>query len=429
MPLSETHYPDSYYYHSANQIKDRPSLHEDITTEVCIIGAGYTGLLSAINLAEKGYKVVVLEANRVGWGASGRNGGQVGSGHNKKIHQLEKDHGKSLANDLWNLSEKAKSIVDERIKVHDISCDLKQGNATVSNNPNDDELHRDYVEKLNRDYDYQLIRYMDSSEVSEMFHSPFFSGGGSIDMGGMHLHPLNYALGLADAAEKLGVTIYEQSKVISYTKSDPSLITTNKGNVNAKIVVLACNAYLGKLESKLAVKIMPVNNFMLATEPLSEEDARYINRDDVCAHDNKFHVHYFRMSEDNRLLFGGGENYTRSFPKDLKSYVRKTMLDVFPHLSKIAIDYAWGGTIGVTVNRMPHIGRLEKNIYFSQGYSGHGVALASLAGTIIAEAIDGEATKMDIFGKVKIPTYPGGTLLRWPGFYLGMVYYSLKDRL
>ena len=429
MPLSETHYPDSYYYHSANQIKDRPSLHEDITTEVCIIGAGYTGLLSAINLAEKGYKVVVLEANRVGWGASGRNGGQVGSGHNKKIHQLEKDYGKSLANDLWNLSEKAKSIVDERIKVHDISCDLKQGNATVSNNPNDDEMHRDYVEKLNRDYDYQLIRYMDSSEVSEMFHSPFFSGGGSIDMGGMHLHPLNYALGLADAAEKLGVTIYEQSKVISYTKSDPSLITTNKGNVNAKIVVLACNAYLGKLESKLAVKIMPVNNFMLATEPLSEEDARYINRDDVCAHDNKFHVHYFRMSEDNRLLFGGGENYTRSFPKDLKSYVRKTMLDVFPHLSKIAIDYAWGGTIGVTVNRMPHIGRLEKNIYFSQGYSGHGVALASLAGTIIAEAIDGEATKMDIFGKVKIPAYPGGTLLRWPGFYLGMVYYSLKDRL
>jgi len=429
MPLSETHYPDSYYYHSANQIKDRPSLHEDITTEVCIIGAGYTGLLSAINLAEKGYKVVVLEANRVGWGASGRNGGQVGSGHNKKIHQLEKDYGKSLANDLWNLSEKAKSIVDERIKVHDISCDLKQGNATVSNNPNDDEMHRDYVEKLNRDYDYQLIRYMDSSEVSEMFHSPFFSGGGSIDMGGMHLHPLNYALGLADAAEKLGVTIYEQSKVISYTKSDPSLITTNKGNVNAKIVVLACNAYLGKLESKLAVKIMPVNNFMLATEPLSEEDARYINRDDVCAHDNKFHVHYFRMSEDNRLLFGGGENYTRSFPKDLKSYVRKTMLDVFPHLSKIAIDYAWGGTIGVTVNRMPHIGRLEKNIYFSQGYSGHGVALASLAGTIIAEAIDGEATKMDIFGKVKIQTYPGGTLLRWPGFYLGMVYYSLKDRL
>jgi len=429
MPLSETHYPDSYYYHSANQIKDRPSLHEDITTEVCIIGAGYTGLLSAINLAEKGYKVVVLEANRVGWGASGRNGGQVGSGHNKKIHQLEKDYGKSLANDLWNLSEKAKSIVDERIKVHDISCDLKQGNATVSNNPNDDEMHRDYVEKLNRDYDYQLIRYMDSSEVSEMFHSPFFSGGGSIDMGGMHLHPLNYALGLADAAEKLGVTIYEQSKVISYTKSDPSLITTNKGNVNAKIVVLACNAYLGKLESKLAVKIMPVNNFMLATEPLSEEDAHYINRDDVCAHDNKFHVHYFRMSEDNRLLFGGGENYTRSFPKDLKSYVRKTMLDVFPHLSKIAIDYAWGGTIGVTVNRMPHIGRLEKNIYFSQGYSGHGVALASLAGTIIAEAIDGEATKMDIFGKVKIQTYPGGTLLRWPGFYLGMVYYSLKDRL
>ena len=429
MPLSATHYPDSYYYHSANQIKDRPYLEENINTEVCIIGAGYTGLLSAINLAEKGYKVVVLESNRVGWGASGRNGGQVGSGHNKKIQLLEKDYGKSLARDLWNLSEEAKNVVEERIKFHEISCDLKQGNATVSNDPNDDQAHRDYVEKLNSDYDYKSIRYMDSSEVSEMFHSPFFNGGGSLDMGGMHLHPLNYALGLADAAEKLGVTIYEQSKVISYTKSEPSLIKTNKGNVTAKIVVLACNAYLEKLERKLAVKIMPVNNFILATEPLSNEDARYINKDDVCAHDNKFHVHYFRMSEDNRLLFGGGENYTRNYPKDLKSYVRKTMLDVFPHLSNTAIDYAWGGTIGVTVNRMSHIGRLEKNIYFSQGYSGHGVALASLAGTIIAEAIDGEATKMDIFGKVKIPTYPGGTLLRWPGFYLGMVYYSLRDRL
>jgi gamma-glutamylputrescine oxidase len=363
MPVSATHYPDSYYYHSANQIKDRPYLQENINTEVCIIGAGYTGLLSAINLAEKGYKVVVLESNRVGWGASGRNGGQVGSGHNKKIQLLEKDYGKSLARDLWNLSEEAKNIVEERIKFHEISCDLKQGNATVSNDPNDDQVHRDYVEKLNSDYDYKSIRYMDSSEVSEMFHSPFFNGGGSLDMGGMHLHPLNYALGLADAAEKLGVTIYEQSKVISYTKSEPSLIKTNKGNVTAKIVVLACNAYLEKLERKLAVKIMPVNNFMLATEPLSKEDARYINKDDVCAHDNKFHVHYFRMSEDNRLLFGGGENYTRNYPKDLKSYVRKTMLDVFPHLSNTAIDYAWGGTIGVTVNRMSHIGRLEKNIY------------------------------------------------------------------
>lgn len=429
MPLTETQYPDTYYYHSANEINNRSDLQEDITADVCIIGAGYTGLLSAINLAEKGYQVVVLEANRVGWGASGRNGGQVGSGHNKKIHQLEKDYGKSLAKDLWGLSEEAKNIVEKRINQHDIRCDLKHGNATVSDDPNDDQAHRDYVDKLNRDYGYESIRYMNSEEVSDMFHSPFFKGGGSLDMGGMHLHPLNYALGLADAAEKLGATIYEQSRVIGYTKSDPSLIKTSKGNVTAKIVILACNAYLEKLERKLAVKIMPVNNFMLATEPLSYDDARYINRDDVCAHDNKFHVHYFRISEDNRLIFGGGENYVPTFPKDIKSYVRQTMLDVFPNLSDTAIDYAWGGTIGVTMNRMTHIGRLGKNIYFSQGYSGHGIALASLAGTIIAEAIDGEVAKMDVFGKVKIPTYPGGTLLRWPGFYLGMVYYSLKDRL
>ena len=174
---------------------------------------------------------------------------------------------------------------------------------------------------------------------------------------------------------------------------------------------------------------MPIYNFILASERLDDGEARYINRDNVCAHDNKFHVHYFRMSQDNRLLFGGGENYTTKFPSNLKSYVRKTMLDVFPKLENKKIDFAWGGTIAVTVNRMPHIGKLDSGIYFSHGFSGHGIAMASLAGTIMAEAIDGFSKRFDVFNEVKIHTYPGGTLLRWPGFYLGMLYYSLKDRL
>ena len=248
-------------------------------------------------------------------------------------------------------------------------------------------------------------------------------------MGGMHLHPLNYALGLADAAERQGVKIYENSRVLDYSKDATSDVTTDHGKVRAKMVVLACNAYLDKLEKRIAGKIMPINNFILATEPLEESEARYINRDNVCAHDNKFHVHYFRMSEDNRLLFGGGENYSTKFPKDLKSYVRKTMLDVFPNLKKTKIDYAWGGTIAVTANRMPHLGRLDSNVYFAHGFSGHGIAMASLAGTVLAEAIDGSTGRLDVFNKVKIPTFPGGTFLRWPGFYLGMIYYSIKDRL
>ena len=429
MTTAESNYPDSYYLHTANSIKDRPQLTESIDADVCIIGGGYTGLLAALNLAEKNYRVVLLEANKIGWGASGRNGGQIGSGHNKKIDQLEKDYGKSLARELWNLSEHAKEIVKDRITDHQINCDLRHGNMTVSNNPRDDAEHRRYVEKLNKDYDYDSIRYVDQEEVYDIFHSPFFKGGGSMDMGGMHLHPLNYALGLADAAERQGVEIYENSRVLNYSKGSISQISTDHGKVRAKMVVLACNAYIEKLEQRIAGKIMPINNFILATEPLEESEARYINRDNVCAHDNMFHVHYFRMSEDNRLLFGGGENYTTKFPEDLKSYVRKTMLDVFPNLKQTKIDYAWGGTIAVTVNRMPHLGRLDSNVYFAQGFSGHGIAMASLAGTVLAEAIDGSTGRLDVFNKVKIPTFPGGTFLRWPGFYLGMIYYSIKDRL
>ena len=422
-------HPNSYYFATAKELKEYPQLSESIEADVCIIGGGFTGLLAALNLAEKGYQVVLLEACRIGWGASGRNGGQVGSGYNKKIPELEKDYGKSLAKDLWNLTEDAKLIVRDRITQHDIDCDLSYGNATVSNHPRDSESDREYVDKLNRDYDYSEIRYLDEAEVHEMFHSPIFKGGGSLDMGGMHLHPLNFMLGLAKAAREAGVKIFEQSRVIKYTALKPSVIQTEQGQVIAKHIVLACNAYLEKLEKRIAGKMMPINNFILATEPLEESEARFINRDDVCAHDKKFHVHYFRMSKDNRLIFGGGENYTGRFPKDLKAYVRKTMLNVFPNLESKNIDYAWSGSVAVTVNRMPHLGRLKPNVFFAHGFSGHGIALASLAGTLIAEAIDGTASRFDVFSKIKIPTFPGGTMLRWPGFYLGMMYFSLRDRL
>ena len=425
----QSEYPDSYYLHSANTIISRCQLTETVDADVCVIGGGFTGLLTALNLAEKNYKVVLLEAHKIGWGASGRNGGQVGSGHNKKIQDLESDYGEDLARRLWNLAEDAKAIVRDRITEHKIDCDLSFGNMHVSDDIRDLKKHQEYVEKLNNDYNYDSISYLDEEEVYEMFHSPFFKGGGSLDMGGMHLHPLNYLLGLADAAERAGVLIYEESEVINYKGQDKKVVNTKKGQVNTNTIVLACNAYLNKLEKKIAGKIMPINNFILATEPLDDSEAQYINRDNVCAHDNKFHVHYFRMSQDNRLLFGGGENYTTKFPNNLKSYVRKTMLNVFPKLENKKIDFAWGGTIAVTVNRMPHIGKLDSGVYFSHGFSGHGIAMASLAGTIMAEAIDGFSKRFDVFNEVKIHTYPGGTLLRWPGFYLGMLYYSLKDRL
>jgi gamma-glutamylputrescine oxidase len=221
-------HPNSYYFATAKELKEYPQLSESIEADVCIIGGGFTGLLAALNLAEKGYQVVLLEACRIGWGASGRNGGQVGSGYNKKIPELERHYGKPLAKDLWNLTEDAKSIVRDRITQHDIDCDLSFGNATVSNHPRDSESDREYVDKLNRDYDYSEIRYLDEAEVHEMFHSPIFKGGGSLDMGGMHLHPLNFILGLTKAAREVGVKIFEQSRVIKYTALKPSVIQTEQ---------------------------------------------------------------------------------------------------------------------------------------------------------------------------------------------------------
>jgi gamma-glutamylputrescine oxidase len=236
-------------------------------------------------------------------------------------------------------------------------------------------------------------------------------------------------LGIARAAREAGVRIFENSRVIGYTRSDPATISTDDGEVTASFIVLACNGYLGKLEPRAAGKIMPINNFMIATEPLGEERARQLITDRLCVHDTRFVVNYFRMSGDHRLLFGGGENYRSGFPRDIAAFVRPYMLELFPQLDDVDIDYAWGGTLSVTVNRLPHLGRLQPNLLFAQGYSGHGVAVSNFAGKIIAEAISGTAKRFDVMASLPTHTFPGGTLLRYPGMVLGMLYYSLKDRL
>jgi gamma-glutamylputrescine oxidase len=243
------------------------------------------------------------------------------------------------------------------------------------------------------------------------------------------LHPLNYTLGLARAARAAGATIFERSRVKGYTRSDPATVTTAGGSVDADFVVVACNGYLGKLEPRLAGKIMPINNFMIATEPLGEERARQLINGRFGVHDTRFVVDYFRLSDDHRLLFGGGENYRRGFPRNIDAFVRPYMLKLFPQLADVRTEFAWGGALSVTVNRLPHVGRLPPNLYFAQGYSGHGISIANFAGKIIAEAITGVAGRFDVFASLPVHTFPGGTLLRYPGMVLGMLYYSLKDRL
>jgi gamma-glutamylputrescine oxidase len=421
-------YPASYYAATAKGVHEHPRLEGAERADVCVIGGGFTGLSAALNLAEQGFDVVLLEAERIGFGASGRNGGLIGSGQRKDALEMEEQFGLERSRQFWDFAEAAKTEIRERVAKHRIECDLQHGQIEGTHKPGYVGHAEKYAAALAERYDYPHARALSREEVRSMIATDDFYDG-LYDTQAMSLHPLNYALGLAAAAREAGVRIFENSGVTSYTRSDPATITTAHGKVEAAFIVLGCNGYLGKLEPRVAGKIMPINNFMLATEPLGEARAGELIKDRICVHDTRFVVDYFRMSGDHRLLFGGGENYRSGFPPDIAAFVRPYMLKIFPQLSDARIDFAWGGTLSVTVNRLPHFGRLEPNLFFAQGYSGHGVALSNFAGKIIAEAIQGTATRFDVMASLPTYTFPGGTLLRYPGMVLGMLYYSLKDRL
>ena len=419
---------DSWYAASANTALSYAPLRGQSSADVCIIGGGYTGLSSAIHLRKLGYSVVLLEANKVGWGASGRNGGHVGTGQRADQEYLEKLLGLDHARALWGLGLEGVDTVCDLIDEFAIDCELKSGNLHVASKPGDARDLQDEVAHLQGTYGYDQIRYVPPEELREMTSGKGFHGG-TLDEGCRHLHPLNYALGLAKAAEQLGATLHEGSRVLSYTEGNKVTVKTDSGEVSANYLVLACNGYLEKLEPRTAGRIMPINNYMLATEPLSEDTARALIRDDTSMSDSLFVINYWKLSADNRLLFGGGESYTRRFPSDMKSFVRKYVLRIYPELAETRIDYAWGGTLAITMNRMPDFGRLSSQVFYAHGYSGHGVPTATLAGKLLAETISGTAERFDVMATVPSHQFPGGTLLRWPGLVAGMLFYSLRDRI
>ena len=421
-------HPQSYYLATAKRLIARPPLTGEVFCDVCVIGGGFTGLSSALNLAERGYRVVLLEARRAGWGASGRNGGQVGSGQRLSQASLEKKLGADDARLLWDLAEDSKAEVKARITKHAIDCAFKPGILHAAWKPGDVAELQAEVAHLHDRYDYPHLRFVPKAELREMLGSEVYHGG-SLDLDAGHLHPLNFALGLAAAAEQAGAQIYEHSPAEKLTRSSgKTVIQTPGGQVKATHVVLGCNGYLARLEPRIMGQIMPINNFILATEPLGSR-AREIIRDDVAVADTKFVIDYYRLSEDGRLLFGGGENYSLSFPEDIAGFVRKPMLRVFPQLADAKIDFAWGGTLAITINRMPAFGRLPGDIYYAQGYSGHGVAMATLAGKLIADALSGDSAGFDLMARVPTPRFPGGALLRHPLLVIGMLYHALLDRL
>lgn len=420
----------SYYAATANWATDNPPLDGSRNCQVCVVGGGYTGLSAALHLAERGIDVVLLEANRIGWGASGRNGGQVGSGQRVEQTVLEERHGKAHARLLWDLAEQSKALVRDLISRHEIACDYAPGILHADHRKSYVEESRDHVEHLRLTYGYEDIRFVDGDEIGDLVGSPRYFGG-SLDMGAGHLHPLNFALGLGRAAQAAGAKIFEETKVTGIDGKGSGRVTvrTGQGDVTADHLVLACNGYLGRLDRETASHVMPINNFIVATEPFSEEEAERIIRGNVAVADSKFVINYFRLSADRRLLFGGGENYGYRFPEDIKSFVRGPLEEIYPQLKDVGLDYGWGGTLAITPKRMPYFARPAPNTLTASGYSGHGVAMATLGGQILAETVAGTAGRFDVFEKLDVPAFPGGDRLRFPLLVLAMTWFSLRDRL
>ncbi|WP_370301352.1 NAD(P)/FAD-dependent oxidoreductase [Pseudooceanicola sp.] len=420
-------YPPSWYAATATPLPPFAPLKGETRADICVVGGGYTGLSAALHLAEAGFDVVQAEAQRVGFGASGRNGGQLGSGQRMEQDALERLMGDPEAAKLWTLAEEAKALVRDLIARHGIDCDLKPGVTHFGFTAAEmDELHH-YADHLNTRYGYDQIEKLDRDAGQALCPSPAYAGG-TLDMGAGHLHPLNYALGLARAAQAAGVRIHEATQVRWIDEGRPAVLHTDQGRITADHVILACNGYLGGLSRKVAARVMPINNFIAATEPLGDAAAKVLTRD-VAVADTKFVVNYFRLSADGRLLFGGGESYGYRFPADIAAKVRKPMTGIFPHLQDVRIDYAWGGTLAITIRRMPFLARLAPNMLSASGYSGHGVGTATHAGKLMALAIQGEAEGFDTLSRVPTPAFPGGPALRNPLLVLAMSWYALRDRL
>ena len=429
MTLITPEYPNSWYRASAELLPQQSSLQGDVLADICVIGAGYTGLSAALHLAKAGKQVVILEAARVGWGASGRNGGHVGTGQRADQFALEKWYGKETAKELWRLGLEAVDLVESLVKDHGIDCELGRGNIHYAAKSSHIGELREEIEHLETAYDYHQLRGVEKADLGSLGSAQGFHYA-MIDEGARHLHPLKYCLGLARAAMAAGVTIYEQSKATGLqAQGDGAVVQTSSGSIRANRVVLACNGYLEKLYSPIASNIMPINNFIVATEPLTEEIARQINPLNASLSDSLFVINYWKLSEDRRLIFGGGETYSDKFPSSITDFVRPHLLGVYPELADTRLDFGWGGTLAITRNRMPDMGVKQGVVYYAQGFSGHGVPTATMAGKLMALSILDSCEDFDLMAGLKTASFPGGPLLRRPSLVAGMLFYSLLDKL
>jgi gamma-glutamylputrescine oxidase len=425
--MPTTPHASSYYAASANDKVERPRLESSIETDVCIIGAGYTGLSSGLHLLESGMKVVILESARIGWGASGRNGGQIVNSFSRDIDSIEKVVGKEQAKLFGQMAFEGGQIIRERIKKYNIDCDLKDGGVFAALNTKQMGHLEGQKALWERHGHNGHLTLLDKDAIGKVVATDTYVGG-LLDMSGGHIHPLNLALGEARAVESLGGLIFEDSAVIKVDDGANPVVHTARGQVKAKFVVVAGNAYLGKLLPELQAKSMPCGTQVITTEPLGDELAASLLPQDYCVEDCNYLLDYYRLSGDKRLIFGGGVAYGARDPADIKSLILPKLLKTFPQLEGVKVDYAWTGNFLMTLSRLPQVGRIGHNIYYSQGCSGHGVTYTHLAGKLIAEMLNGQATRFDAFASLPHYPFPGGHALRVPFSALGAWYYTLRDK-
>ncbi len=418
------------WYRASCTSEVRAALEQDVTADVCIIGAGYTGLAAALELAGTGHRTVVLDAHRAGWGASGRNGGQLGSGFNKDQRTLQRMVGKPAAHALWQIAEEAKQHIRQLCRHHCIDIEETPGIIYAQHRQRHVSGAHDYCSLLAREYGYDQMEALSRERIRELVSSDNYHGG-VLDHGAAHVHPLKLAQGLASAAEKAGAIIHESSEVLRIEPDRGGAsrrVITAKGSVRCGKVILAANGYLDELQPSLNKWSMPINNFIVVTEKLGDKGRELLPLDHAVA-DSRFVVNYYRRVDDDRLLFGGGETYTYRFPSDIVKTVRPALSKVFPQLKNVAIDHAWGGTLAITRNRLPFLRQIDDDTYAAGGYSGHGLALAPMYGTAIAEHINGQPERFDCLSALPLRGFPGGAVSRPALLAVAMTAYSWLDRL
>ncbi len=417
----------SYYAASANDKVCRESLNQHIQADVCVIGAGYTGLSTALHLAESGFRVVVLEGTRIGFGASGRNGGQIVHSYSRDIDFIEKHYGKETGTEMGKMAFEGGKIIRRLVKDYDIQCDLKDGGIFAACN---NKQMRELEEKkaLWEAHGHQDLELLSADSIQEYVGTGRYEGG-LLDNSGGHFHPLNLALGEAAALESRGGKIYEDSAVTRVEEGSKAKVHTANGSVTADFVVVAGNAYLGGLIPKLEQKAMPCGTQVITTEPLTEAQQKALLPKDHCVEDCNYLLDYFRLSGDGRLIYGGGVTYGAREPGKIESLIVPKMLKTFPELQGVKVDYAWTGNFLLTLMRLPQFGRIGNNIYYAQGYSGHGVTSSHLAGKVLCDAIQGQAERFDVFAGLPQYPFPGGRTFRIPYTAMGAWYYNMRDKL